>query len=56
MLEADTVIAAFGSRPATGLAEELAAQGISARTVGDCVSPRTVGDAVNDAYELALAL
>lgn len=56
VLEADTVIAAFGSRPATGLAEELAAQGISARTVGDCVSPRTVGDAVNDAYELALAL
>ncbi len=56
VLEADTVIAAFGSRPATGLAEELAAQGISARTVGDCVSPRKVGDAVNDAYELALAL
>lgn len=56
VLEADTVIAAFGCRPATGLAEELAAQGISARTVGDCVSPRTVGDAVNDAYELALAL
>lgn len=56
MLEADTVIAAFGQEPAGGLARELAEQGLDVHPVGDCVSPRKVGDAVNDAYELAIAL
>lgn len=56
VLPADTVIAAFGQRAATGLADQLAARGLPVRPVGDCVAPRKVGDVVNDAYELALAL
>lgn len=56
VLEADTVISAFGLRPATHLAEQFVERGVTVRTVGDCVSPRKVGDAVNDAYVLALEL
>ena len=66
-LEADTVVAAFGVRPAQELFEELGKVGpgapFAARSskrpvhpVGDCVAPRKVGDAINDAYELALSL
>lgn len=55
-LECDTVVAAFGVRPATGLAEQLAARGIAIHPVGDCTEPRKVGDAINDAFELALSL
>ncbi|AZN30902.1 FAD-binding protein [Flaviflexus salsibiostraticola] len=53
MIQADTVITAFGLRPATELGEALGAQVL---TVGDCVQPRKVGDAVNDAYELAFTI
>ncbi|WP_054953243.1 oxidoreductase [Flaviflexus massiliensis] len=49
-LEADTIITAFGLRPATELGEALGTEVI---TVGDCVAPRKVGDAVNDAYAIA---
>lgn len=56
VLEADTVIAAFGLRPATAQVEALQAQGLSVRPVGDCVAPRKVGDAINDGYELAMSL
>lgn len=55
-LEADTVVAAFGVRPATALADSLTAYGDEVRPVGDCVKPRKVGDAINDAYDLALSL
>lgn len=55
VLEADTVIAAFGLRPATAQAEALQAQGLSVRPVGDCVAPRKVDDAINDGYELAMS-
>lgn len=49
-LEADTIITAFGLRPASELGEALGTEVI---TVGDCVAPRKVGDAVNDAYVIA---
>jgi len=66
-LEADTVVAAFGVRPAQELAEELGKVGTGApfaaqttrkpvHSIGDCVAPRKVGDAINDAYELAFSL
>ena len=66
-LEADTVVAAFGVRPAQELTEELGKLGAGApfaapmtkppvHPVGDCVAPRKVGDAINDAYELAFSL
>ncbi len=66
-LEADTVVVAFGVRPAQELTEELdkvsAGAPFAARMtqpqvhpVGDCVAPRKVGDAINDAYELAFRL
>lgn len=66
-LAADTVVAAFGVRPAQALTEELtnvsAGAPFAARTperrvhpVGDCVAPRKVGDAINDAYELAFSI
>lgn len=66
-LEADTVVAAFGVRPAQELAEELSEPRTGApfaarrptrgvHPVGDCVAPRKVGDAINDAYELAFNL
>ncbi|MGI5952131.1 MAG: FAD-dependent oxidoreductase [Brooklawnia sp.] len=66
-LEADTVVAAFGVRPAQELAEKLGsieggapfsgrAEGRPIHPVGDCVAPRKVGDAINDAYVLAFNL
>ena len=66
-LKADTVVAAFGVRPAQELAEELGEVGAGApfaaqtakrpvHPVGDCVAPRKVGDAINAAYELAFSL
>lgn len=55
-LTADTVITAFGLRPARALLDQLRSRGLSAHAVGDCAAPRKVGDAVNDAYELALSL
>lgn len=54
-VEADTVVAAFGVRPATGLAEALAGR-IGVRAVGDCVTPAKVGEAVNAGYLAALAI
>jgi len=54
-VEADTVVAAFGVRPATGLADSLVGRpGI--RAVGDCVTPAKVGEAVNAGYLAALTL
>lgn len=55
-LDCDTVVAAFGVRPATQLAQDLAGLGARVHPVGDCVEPRKVGDAINDAYELAFSL
>ncbi len=56
-LDCDTVVAAFGVRPASRLAADLAEHGIAAvHPVGDCTEPRKVGDAINDAYMLALNL
>ncbi|HEY3338467.1 MAG TPA: NAD(P)/FAD-dependent oxidoreductase [Propionicimonas sp.] len=55
-LACDTVVAAFGVRPANKLGAELTARGLRVHPVGDCTEPRKVGDAINDAYELALAL
>ncbi|MBM6979456.1 MAG: FAD-dependent oxidoreductase [Actinomyces succiniciruminis] len=58
LVEADTVITAFGLKPATGAGDALAAAvpGAEVIRVGDCVKPRKVGDAINDAYVAALAL
>lgn len=52
LIEGDTVITAFGLRPATELGEALADRQVI--RVGDCVKPRKVGDAINDAYVAAL--
>lgn len=57
VLECDTVVTAFGVRPATSLPSALtAALGAKVHAVGDCVSPRKVGDAINDAYVLAYSI
>ncbi|MHA6524790.1 oxidoreductase [Tessaracoccus sp. G1721] len=56
LLACDTVVTAFGVRPATSLPLALAALGPKVHPVGDCVSPRKVGDAINDAYVLAYSL
>ncbi|WP_084125588.1 FAD-dependent oxidoreductase [Demequina sp. NBRC 110054] len=53
-IAADTVVSAFGVRPATALVEALQARGGIA--VGDCVKPAKVGDAINAGFEAAFAL
>ncbi|WP_228373756.1 oxidoreductase [Demequina maris] len=53
-IAADTVVSAFGVRPATALVEALQARGAVA--VGDCVKPAKVGDAINAGFEAAFAL
>ncbi len=55
-LEGDTVINAFGVRPASELTDALAGYGDVVHLVGDCVDPRKAGDAINDAYVLAYRL
>lgn len=55
-VEADTVVAAFGVRPAKAIGEALGKYGAKVHPVGDCVEPRKVGDAINDAYALAFEL
>ncbi|MFD1505886.1 FAD-dependent oxidoreductase [Georgenia yuyongxinii] len=58
-LEADTVVAAFGVRPARELVEALTARDdVTDRVyaMGDCVDPRKVGDAINEGYELAYSI
>lgn len=57
-IDADTVVAAFGVRPAKTLPEQLAEAfpNIPVRAVGDCVSPRKVGDAINEGFDAALAV
>lgn len=54
LVEGDTVITAFGLRPATEIAAALAPREVIA--LGDCVKPRKVGDAINDAYVAGLAV
>ncbi|MDN4490545.1 FAD-dependent oxidoreductase [Demequina sp. SYSU T00068] len=54
-IAADTVVSAFGVRPATALVEALADRD-SVVAVGDCVRPAKVGDAINAGFEAALAL
>ncbi|MBE6483691.1 MAG: NADH:flavin oxidoreductase [Actinomycetaceae bacterium] len=56
IIQADSIITAFGLKPATELGAALTARGATVHMVGDCVNPRKVGDAINDAYELAFAL
>lgn len=54
-IAADTVVSAFGVRPATRLVEALAdREGVVA--IGDCVRPAKVGDAINAGFEAAFAL
>ncbi|MFV0429084.1 MAG: FAD-dependent oxidoreductase, partial [Arachnia sp.] len=54
-IAADTIVSAFGVRPAKGLVEALGERdGVVA--VGDCVSPAKVGDAINAGFEAAFAL
>ena len=55
-IEADTVVSAFGVKPATALTDALAGYGDKVHPVGDCVDPRKVGDAINDAYVLAYSI
>ncbi len=54
LVPADTVVSAFGVRPATALVQALEARGGIA--VGDCVKPAKVGDAINAGFEAAFAL
>ncbi|MDN4471917.1 FAD-dependent oxidoreductase [Demequina zhanjiangensis] len=54
-IAADTVVSAFGVRPATALVEGLTARG-NAVAIGDCVKPAKVGDAINAGFEAAFAL
>ncbi|WP_046529466.1 oxidoreductase [Cellulomonas sp. FA1] len=55
-VDADTVVTAFGVRPATTLAEQLTAAGRTVRTVGDCVSPAKVGEAINGGFLVGAAI
>jgi 2-enoate reductase len=48
-IAADTIVTAFGVRPAGQLAAALAGRA-GVRAVGDCVSPAKVGDAVNAGF------
>lgn len=52
---ADTVVSAFGVRPARALATALADRP-NVVAVGDCVTPAKVGDAINAGFEAAFAL
>lgn len=52
-LDADTVVTAFGVRPAAALGDAL---GDRATAVGDCVQPAKVGEAINAGYLAALTL
>ncbi|MCV2394721.1 FAD-dependent oxidoreductase [Actinotalea sp. M2MS4P-6] len=54
-VEADTVVAAFGVRPATSLVDALAGRS-GVHPVGDCVTPAKVGEAVNAGYRVAVDL
>ncbi|MFV0285384.1 MAG: FAD-dependent oxidoreductase [Demequina sp.] len=53
-VDADTVVSAFGVRPATGLAAGLSGYRVVA--IGDCVQPAKVGDAINAGFEAAFSL
>lgn len=55
LVPADTVVSAFGVRPATALTEALTAR-TKVHAVGDCVTPAKVGDAINAGFEAAFAL
>lgn len=52
---ADTVVTAFGVRPATALTDALTVR-TKVHAVGDCVAPAKVGDAINAGFEAAFAL
>ncbi len=54
-IAADTVVSAFGVRPASALVEALTARD-NAVAIGDCVKPAKVGDAINAGFEAAFAL
>ncbi|MFV0450797.1 MAG: FAD-dependent oxidoreductase [Propioniciclava sp.] len=54
-IAADTVVSAFGVRPATAMTEALAGRA-NVVAVGDCVTPAKVGDAINAGFEAAAAL
>ncbi|HQY32448.1 MAG TPA: NAD(P)/FAD-dependent oxidoreductase [Actinotalea sp.] len=54
-VDADSVVLAFGVRPARALADALAGRpGVVA--VGDCVTPAKVGEAINAGFLAALAI
>lgn len=55
-IETDSVVTAFGVRPADDLAQALTALGIGYVKVGDCVEPRKVGDAIREGFLAAMAL
>ncbi len=55
-LEADSVVAAFGVRPADELASALAGRGVQVDVVGDCVEPRKVGDAIREGFLAGLTV
>lgn len=55
-VDADTVVTAFGVRPANALADALDAGGRSVHAIGDCVEPAKVGEAINAGYLTALTL
>ncbi|PVU81154.1 NADH:flavin oxidoreductase [Cellulomonas sp. WB94] len=54
-VDADTVVLAFGVRPATSLTEALAGRD-GVVSVGDCVTPAKVGEAINAGFMAALTL
>lgn len=54
-VDADTVVLAFGVRPATALTEALAGRD-GVVSVGDCVTPAKVGEAINAGFMAALTI
>lgn len=55
-LAVDTVVVSVGSRPCTGLAEELKAAGFDVRVIGDAAKVGLAGKAVKEGFELGKAL
>ena len=54
-VDADTVVLAFGVRPATSLTDALAGRA-GVVSVGDCVNPAKVGEAINAGFMAALTV
>lgn len=52
----DSVVLAFGVKPAQTVVDALVTYGNKVHLAGDCVKPRKVGPTINQAYEVAYSL